>query len=756
MFNPFQILEKHMKFERFFAVCIFTLIFNLFAFGQGVIVPIICDVRPCMPRPIPRPVPLPNVLPVKSIKIDTKIDGQTATTHVEQVFRNDTPYTLEGTWFFPIPDSAAIVEFAIWENDKKLVGEVRSRDEARRIYDEIVRRQRDPGLLEYAGRNLFQASIFPIPPNSDKKLELTYTQILEMSAGTVAFRYPLGMGGRPQTAALPEGVAQRPYGPDISNVSGKIEITAKSGLRNIYSPTHSIDVVRRGDRSATVSFETAKSKDDFELFYTLSEDDIGATLLTYRETGKEGYFLFLVSPRDDLTNRELPDKDVVFVLDTSGSMAAEGKLEKAQKALQFGIQTLRPGDRFNVIGFSGEERLMEKSLINANSSGKARGVEFVSGLKATGGTNINDALLAAINQFSDSDRPKLLVFMTDGIPTVGIIDPNAIASSVKSSRAASLGVRVFTFGFGYDVNAVLLDRIASDNGGASDYVRPKEDLEVKVSSFFSKVNYPVLTDISIDYGAAEVDLYYPRKVTDLFRGSQLTIIGRYRNASDVVRNTITLRGKVGSAERVFRFEGMNFQLRDERNDFIPRLWANRRVGWLLDEMRKNGQSDEIRREIIELGTKYGIVTPFTSYLAIDSSAQVSSPGVANTNMAANMAANVVAAEKKMRSASGEDAVELSLRQNKLKNSDSLAKDKSEQESDTSGIRKIGAKTFRLQSGVWTDTEYKPDSKLPEISLKFGSREYFDLAIAEPELARYFSLGEKVIVVFSGRVYRITS
>src|SRR5215203_1585097 len=162
--------------------------------AQGVIVPIICDLRPCRPRPIPRPQPLPNALPVKSIKIETKIEGQVATTHVEQVFRNDTPHTLEGTYFFPIPETASIVDFAIWENGKKLVGEVRTREEARRIYDEIVRRQKDPGLLEYAGKDLFQASIFPIPGHSDKKLELTYSQVLKAESGTVAYRYPLGMG----------------------------------------------------------------------------------------------------------------------------------------------------------------------------------------------------------------------------------------------------------------------------------------------------------------------------------------------------------------------------------------------------------------------------------------------------------------------------------------------------------------------------------------------------------------------------------
>src|SRR6201982_2199516 len=159
------------------------------ASAQGIIVP-----GPCRRCPEPQPVPLPRALPITSIKIDTKISSQVATTHVEQVFRNDTDAVMEGTYLFPIPESASVAEFAIWDGDRRLVGEVRSRAEARRIYDEIVRRQRDPGLLEYAGRDLFQASIFPIAPHSDKKLELTYTQVLKAESGTVAYRYPLGVG----------------------------------------------------------------------------------------------------------------------------------------------------------------------------------------------------------------------------------------------------------------------------------------------------------------------------------------------------------------------------------------------------------------------------------------------------------------------------------------------------------------------------------------------------------------------------------
>ena len=202
----------------------FTAINATVANAQGVIVPGPCGRCPRPPRPLP-PMALPRTLPIKSININTKIVSQVATTHLQQVFRNDTDATLEGTYLFPIPESASIVEFAIWDGDRRLVGEVRSREEARRIYDEIVRRQRDPGLLEYAGKDLFQASIFPIPPHSDKKLELTYTQVLKAESGTVAYRYPLGIGRQ---------VAE------IGSVSGRIELDSKDPVRNIYSPSHEI------------------------------------------------------------------------------------------------------------------------------------------------------------------------------------------------------------------------------------------------------------------------------------------------------------------------------------------------------------------------------------------------------------------------------------------------------------------------------------------------------------------------------------
>ncbi|MCD9187249.1 MAG: VIT and VWA domain-containing protein [Pyrinomonadaceae bacterium] len=729
------------------------LFFTLSAHAQGVIVPIICDVRPCRPpRPIPQPIPLPNVLTVKSIKLDTKINGQVATTHVEQIFRNDTQYTLEGTYFFPIPETASIVEFSIWENGKKLVGEVRSREEARRIYDEIVRRQRDPGLLEYAGKDLFQASIFPIPPNSDKKLEITYSQVLKAESGTVAYRYPLGTGRNLWARQTSDEVRRNMPPQKFGTVSGRIEIVGKEALRNIYSPSHQVEVSRKGEVSAVVSFETNSNENDFQLFYGLSNNDFGMSLLTYREPGKDGFFLLQLSPKDDLSERELVNKDIVFVLDTSGSMADEGKMEKARKALLFGVRTLREGDRFNIINFAGEEHLMEAKPIAANDSGRKRGEEFVENLKPTGGTNINDSLIAAVKQFEKNERPKMIVFMTDGLPTVGEANADKIIENFK--KVKNVEVRMFPFGFGYDVNTTLLDKLGSENAGISDYVQPKEDLEIKVSNFFAKVSSPVLSDLEIDFGGAQVDYMYPRKLSDIFKGMQISIIGRYKNSADLQNITVHLKGKSNNQTRTFSYDDLDFPLRAEKNDFLPRLWASRRVGWLLEQIRNNGETKETRDEVVELGTKYGLVTPYTSYLATDGTLQ----NVARSAPAADLMMRE--GGKRVVAKSGAGAVQMSVQQNAMQSNATVSVEGQEADEqilirNSNANQFVANKNFINQSNVWVDSDFKTEAKLPEVNIKFASEEYYKLAASNTELAQYLAIGEEVVVVWNSRVYRIT-
>ena len=704
--------------------------------AQGVIVP-----GPCgrCPRP-PRPITLPRSLPIKSIKIDTKISSQVATTHLEQIFRNDTDATLEGTYFFPIPEQASITEFAIWDGDRRLVGEVRSREEARRIYDEIVRRQRDPGLLEYAGKDLFQASIFPIPPHSDKKLELTYSQVLRADAGTVAYRYPLGTGRQSTT---------------IGTVSGRIELESREPLRNIYSPTHAVDVKKVNDRRALITFESGKDQQDLQLFYGISREDFGVTLVTHREPGKDGYYLLMISPKDDWSEQEYTAKDIVFVLDTSGSMAEAGKMEKARAALLYGIRILRPQDRFNIVSFAGEERLMEKGMITADDQGRKRGEEFTQALRPVGGTNIHQALLAAMQQFEPSNRPKILVFMTDGLPTVGITNADQITGAARGARKP--GVRLFTFGVGYDVNTALLDKLAAENGGVADYVEPKEDIEVKVSNFFAKVNHPVLTDLRLDMAGVETDLVYPRELPDLFRGSQITFIGRYRNQIDLDYVRLQLSGMSGGAQKNFFYNNLRFPLRQDANDFLPRLWATRRVGWLMEQVRSNGEQKELRDEIVDLGTRYGIVTPYTSYLALEPGANanfaVAAPRAGRGAVTGRMMGGSMPAPKQADATATTGAGAVTESKRARAQQDVIRVDNEER---STSIRAAGGKTFYLREGVWTDAEFKEGTKLQETVVKFGSDEYFELLKQKPRLAAFFALGERVVVVLDGRLYRVNA
>jgi Ca-activated chloride channel homolog len=806
-----------MKTSHWLTALIGVFLFALAAQAQGIIIP-----RPC-PRPevrCPPPMEIPQrPLKVKSIRFNAKITDQVAVTQVEQVFENDTPYLLEGVYFFPLPDNVSITEFAMWDGDKRLVGEARPRDEARRIYNDIVRSRRDPALLEYAGKNLFQASVFPIQPHSDKKIELTYSQVLRNEGGTVAYRYPLGTGWQSQGGWQPtprplpqspgtlresdlENPQARPGGSSFGQISAVVEISSKAAIKGVYSPSHEIDVKRDGERKARLSFESrGGAQADFQLFYSFSDQDFGLSLLTYRDPGKDGFFLLLVSPKAELDDREVSAKDVVFVLDTSGSMAEEGKIDKAKAALRHGVSSLNPRDRFNIISFAGEERLMSERLITADDNGRKQALEFIERMRATGGTNINDALMAAFKQIQAGDRPRMIVLLTDGQPTVGETKAGAIFANVK--QAIKQGVRLFTFGVGYDVNTVLLDGLANENRGTVAYIEPKEDIEVKVSNFFAKVNNPVLSEVKIDWGGVETDLVYPRATPDIFHGAQLVLMGRYRPRPSA--NRLTLTGKVNGRERSFVYDDLRFPEKQGDNEFLPHLWAMRRVGHLLDQIRLNGESKELRDEIVELGTRYGIITPYTSYLVLEPEARAprffgagaaggvggsinglprngrqsapppppATPAPAQTaaeqngqrtsgridEMAAvsneirpreRAAQETVDSSIVVTGAAGKDAVTFSKEKEELRKAESLAMKPSLPDQ----IRQVAGKTFYLRDGVWTDGEFKAEDKLPVVKLKFAGDEYFDLIGKEPKLAECFALGQRVVVVWKGKVYQV--
>src|ERR1017187_9492938 len=433
---------------------------------------IIVDPAHWRPRPPLRPIPGPwqprpydfAPLEVTYHHVNVKINDQVATTSVDEEFYNPNPQQLEGTYLFPVPKGAQINKFAMDIGGKQVEAELLPADKARRIYEDIVRKLKDPALLEYADRDVFKVRIFPIEPNSKKRITLSYTQLLKADNGLMSYVYPLNT----------EKFSAKP----IRNVSIKVDLESKRPLKSIYSPSHSVEVKRHGADRATAGFEASdvQPDTDFALYFAPEKDEIGVNLLTHRKSDEDGYFLLLASPGVDVKEKQVVMKDVAFVLDTSGSMAGK-KLEQARKALQFCVENLNDADRFEIIRFSTEVEPLFEKLVKATAQNRAKANDFIKDLKPIGGTAIDDALRKALAlRPGGEDRPFVVIFLTDGRPTIGTTDEDQIVANVKKQNDAR--TRVFCFGIGTDVNTHLLDRITEDTRAVSQYVLPEEDLEV--------------------------------------------------------------------------------------------------------------------------------------------------------------------------------------------------------------------------------------------------------------------------------------
>ena len=521
----------------------------------GILILLVLLIGPTVPAladgiiiPDPPPdVPIVEVpfLTIKYHRVTVTIEDQVATTHVDQVFVNEGRHEVEGTYIFPLPEEAAISEFAMWVDGEKLEGQVLERDEARRIYEDIVRRRRDPALLEYVGRDAFQASIYPIPPGGERRIELEYSQVLAMDNGLVEYVYPLNT----------EKFSPRP----LEEVAVNVTIRSNEPLKAIYSPSHDVDIVRRGDHNAVVGYEEydVKPDRDFVLYYTVSPEDVGVNLLSYKPDGRgDGFFLLLAAPKVEVDTQQVIAKDVILVLDVSGSMRGE-KIEQAKEALNFVLDNLHGEDRFNIIAFSTGTRPYARDLVPADERGEAR--DFVARLEANGSTDINRALLEAL-AMADDDRPAILIFLTDGLPTVGEVEIERIIDNVGD--AAPENARIFPFGVGYDVNTTLLDTIAQNHRGASGYVRPEEAIDEKVSAFYAKVSTPLLADLEIDFGADRRRRYLSLPpARPLCRDA----VGGRRPLPDGGDTTITLQGEVNGQAQTFHYDDVRFERRAARS-----------------------------------------------------------------------------------------------------------------------------------------------------------------------------------------------
>jgi Ca-activated chloride channel family protein len=582
------------------------------AFAQGTLVIIHPHPVP-LPRPIIiRPAPQPEQLTykIKEITAQTRISDQVARVQVTQSFVNTSSRQMEVSFMFPLPREGAIDRLTFMIDGKEVDGKLMKADEARKIFQEYVRKNQDPALLEWTDCGLFKTSVFPVPPGAERKVTLRYSQLLKKEGQLTDFLFPMAMAKYTNTP--------------VESVKLEVSIDSKEEIKNVYSPTHLVNVERPSKTTATVKYEGKNEipQTDFRLFYDTHKGEVSASVLSFKpKKDEDGYFLLLTSPEVKAKDEKRPAKTVIFVVDRSGSMQGK-KIEQAKNALKFVLNNLREGDTFNIVAYDSNIETFKPELQKFDDETRKSALGFVEGQYPGGSTNIDGALKTALAMIKDDSRPSFILFLTDGLPTAGETSEAKIVKNVEDEN--KLNARIINLGVGYDVNSRLLDRLSNNNAGRSEYVRPNEDIEAHVSRVYSKISSPAMTKvevkIDVDAKSEEGEIFnrrYPKKVNDLFEGEQLVIVGRYKKAGDA---RITVTGKIGGEEKKFEFPAkFNDQSGDESYAFVEKLWAMRRIGEIIDELDLKGKNDELITELVTLSTKHGILTPYTAFLADETS-----------------------------------------------------------------------------------------------------------------------------------------
>ncbi len=667
--------------------------------------------------------------------IRTTVNNQLTKTKIEQTLTNPNNFDVNGYYIFPISDDETFTNFALYIDGRHATGELLDKEESRMHYESMICEGYYTGFWEHLGTRAFLADVPRMQANSEVHIQFEYSQIVHPENDFVKYMYPLSL------AKSDSGW--------IADLLIEMEIESESELKTIYSPSHEVVINRKDDNHVSIRYkgEDIDPDDNFECYYSISDDNFGITLITHRANKDEdGYFMLLISPKYEVNKTGVIEKDFIFVLDHSGSMARR-KIEQAKAALRYCVQNLNDGDRFNIILFNTDitslaDRLNRREeWINGEhghgfavlphklidvEDGREKTLDFIEGIDARGGTNINEALLTALAEIPDPNRPWVIVFLTDGCPTVGVRNEARILENV--AQANGNRSRIFVFGVGGDVNFRLLDKMAVDNGGSYDYVKPDEDVEIAVSSLFRKINDPVLVNVELDFGQIITKELSPRKIPDMFREEQFKLFGRYENHGDTV---LKLRGDVGSELQEFSKQ-VHFSQLEMDYDFLPHLWAQRRVADLVDEAALNGRSSELNAEIERLCTKYGVETPDISFV-------VAEDGLLRSQYQSRISTAY---------SSDRPKDEAMMRGKEMKR---IKEVRSRQQYNDR--KTIGRKTFRRIREIWVDIKYDGQSELKRI--EFGSEEYFHLADLSYDMAKCLKLHPPMIICHNGVDYEIT-
>ena len=696
---------------------------------------------------------------IEITQIDVLIDilESTATTTIEIQLHNKTPRRQEAELIFPVPSSAVIKGFAYDGPSGQITAQVLPKDEARRIYEQLVAKIRDPALVEIIGYNLIRSSVFPIEPNSRQKVRLTYERLLEVEGNRVDYILP-------RTESLEYAV---PW-----NVTANIK--AKRSISTVYSPSHELEIKRISDNhvSAQLSKQALEQPGPFRLSYLLETNSVTASMFAYPEPEVGGgYFLLLAGLPAETSKAgdSTPIKrEVTLVIDRSGSMRNEKIKQVKEASLQI-ISGLEKGEAFNIIIYSNTAERFSKNPVIKTKETEEAARAYIDGITATGGTNIHDALVEALSQKPIEGMLPIVLFLTDGLPTVGQTSEIAIRDAVTKSNPHNR--RVFTFGVGFDLNAPLLEKIAADSRAKAEFVLPGEDVEVKIGRVFKKLTGPVLADTKLEIisednkpAIGRTRDILPEVLPDLFEGDQLVLLGQYVGDKPII---FELSGNYLGKEKTFRFN-FEFDNSDIKNGFVPRLWASRKIAQLIDIVRQMGADSaaskddpkvkELVDEIVRLSTKFGILTEYTAFLARE-----------GTNLTDRSEVLKEAAEafesRALRSRSGRGAVNQSSNMIRQKSQNVLNLhndflDAQMNRVSITNVQQINDLAYYQRGNRWIDSRLvsEEDKAKPSKTIEFGSKEFVQLAekLAEQNRQGSIALRGEVLLLIDGETILIKS
>jgi Ca-activated chloride channel homolog len=545
--------------------------------------------------------------------ISVKIEAKIATTTLEQTFTNLLDKQVSALYVAPIPPSATLLGFAQNIDGQWVEATIEETKFAQKQYDEAAKAGEDAALItgelsEGIDPALTFRTQIVLPALADRSLRLTYIEPLAGEVGLTRYTYPLSFSH----------LSSEP----VADLKVQVEIIEEDEIRAIYSPSHAKDLsVTRNGANEAVAIYTAKDVVpalDFEVVYTQSGDQFGLNLASYqaKDEDEDGYFVLIASPQTEAQKAEVVQKDFVFVLDHSGSMSGE-KFAQARKALLSILNLLNEGDRFTIVAFDDNVTPYTTNLLGLDKRNEA--ANWVRALEIEGGTNIHDALMQAFSTVdTSSERPHIVVFLTDGQAANGITDTATILKNVRERIAKQS--RLYTIGIGEgDVNEPLLSTLASENRGNFLLASAYGDINSDVRTFYEAIDSPVLVDIALDFGGMEVYDLYPNPIPDMFLGGQLVISGRYKGGGPA---NITLSGNINGQAHTSTYKDINFiashtDAKNAANSYVPRLWAQRKADSLSRQIAIYGEDPKLVEQVKSLGMKYKIITPYTALVVTD-------------------------------------------------------------------------------------------------------------------------------------------